>query len=319
MSAAQAPRSLADISVHPVRPEARELIALRGIALALQLERNAAKSLRPGALRTRFRGRGMEFSEVRPYQAGDDIRSIDWKVTARRGRPHTKLFTEERERPVLLAVDLRRSMHFATRGRFKAAQAAVAASLLAWNACRKGDRLGGLVFSEQGAQPVKDRRGDKGALHLIRALMRPGFWEGAAGGDAPAQAALDALHRLRAQAHPGSRIYLLSDLRNLSPAAEHLLADISRHNELVLVMLEDAIDSELPPKGIYPLELDGAFYRLDASNPVVRARHRLRYEAHLARWRKLARHDNIFLMRLDTREEPSGILRRGHREGFDAR
>ena len=107
-----------------IRPSLKELIALSQPAGTVSLLRPTAKALQSGQYLSRFRGRGMEFDEARLYMPGDDVRSLDWRVTARTGRPHTKIFREERERPVFLSVDYRASMFFATRGMYKSAMAA---------------------------------------------------------------------------------------------------------------------------------------------------------------------------------------------------
>ena len=126
----------------PVSVSQPGLIRLNGPARAIALDVLRVNSLQTGAYVSRFRGRGMEFDESRPYQPGDDPRSIDWRVTARSTTAYTKLFREERERPVLIAVDLRSNMHFATRGCFKSVSASRAAALIAWAAHHRGDRLG---------------------------------------------------------------------------------------------------------------------------------------------------------------------------------
>ena len=129
-----------------VRVSVASLLALHHGAGALSLQPRRVRAPGSGGYASPFKGRGMEFDEVRPYAQGDDVRSIDWRVTARSGKPHTKLFREERERAVLLWLDLRPAMFFATRGSFKAVRAAQAAALLGWNTLRHGDRLGALIF-----------------------------------------------------------------------------------------------------------------------------------------------------------------------------
>ena len=126
----------------------KSLIKLRHSAENLPLKVAKVKALQTGEYYSPFKGRGMEFDEVRLYQPGDDIRTIDWRVTARSGKAHTKLFREERERSVILCVDFRRTMYFGTRGAYKSVAAAKAAALFAWSAEHQGDRLGGLLFSE---------------------------------------------------------------------------------------------------------------------------------------------------------------------------
>ena len=118
----------------------------------------------------RSKGRGMEFDEVRHYQTGDDIRAIDWRVTARTGKTHTKLFREELERPVLITTDLSASMHFGSQLLFKSVQAAHLASLVAWHAKNRGDRLGGIVFNQHEHLELKPRSRKEGVLHYLHAL-----------------------------------------------------------------------------------------------------------------------------------------------------
>ena len=115
-------------------------------------------------------GRGMEFAESRPYSPGDDIRSMDWKVTARTGEPHTKIFEEERERPVLLWCDLRPGMFFATRGRFKSVVVTELASLLAWKGWLDGDRIGGVLLTSDQDQQVRPARSKSKILQLLQLL-----------------------------------------------------------------------------------------------------------------------------------------------------
>ncbi len=123
-----------------------------------------------GLMTSRFRGRGIDFAEVRVYQPGDDIRTIDWRVTARTGVAHTKLFQEERERPVLLLVDQSSSMYFGSRVMFKSVLAARTAALLAWAVLERGDRIGGIVFSEHGHREIRPRRNKHAVLRLLNEL-----------------------------------------------------------------------------------------------------------------------------------------------------
>ncbi|MDD5114985.1 MAG: DUF58 domain-containing protein, partial [Methylobacter sp.] len=137
----------------------KTLINLAGPAASLNLQPASIRSRQSGGYVSRFKGRGMEFDETRLYQPGDDIRSIDWRVTARTGKTHTKLFREERERPVFIAVDDRAAMHFATRGVFKSVLAAKLAGLLAWTAQHHGDRMGGQIFSDNSCRELKPQNG----------------------------------------------------------------------------------------------------------------------------------------------------------------
>jgi len=196
----------------------------------------------------------MEFAEVRAYQPGDDVRSIDWRVTARRGKVHTKLFHEERERPVLIALDYRRPMFFATRGRFKAVQASQLAALFAWQAQARGDRIGGFLFSEERILELRPQLGKQAVLQLLRQMVADPAWQREPHKPfAPQQRLAETLLRLQRVARPGSLILLLSDFSQWDDAVEKQLALLSRHCELGLVHCYDPLESELPPAGTYRL------------------------------------------------------------------
>src|SRR5690606_32335945 len=132
----------------PDRVTLERLIALKPAGESLKLTTPRVRALGAGGHLSAFKGRGVEFDESRPYQPGDDLRTMDWRVTARTGKAHTKVFREERNRPVIVWLDLRSSMLFGTRGVYKGVRAAEAAAIIAWSAVANGDRFGGLVFSE---------------------------------------------------------------------------------------------------------------------------------------------------------------------------
>ena len=149
-----------------------ELVALQAADLSLDLRgRRKALTAVAGQHRSSFRGRGIDFDEVRIYQPGDDVRNIDWRVTARTGRVHTKLFREERERPVYLVVDQRESMFFGTQKAFKSVVAARIAALLAWASRDHGDRIGGFLFNDRDVQELRPKEGKKGIQTFFRLLI----------------------------------------------------------------------------------------------------------------------------------------------------
>ena len=199
----------------------------------------------------RSKGRGMEFDEVRHYQNGDDIRAIDWRVTARTGKTHTKLFREEVERPVLIATDLSTSMLFGSRLLFKSVQAAHVASLVAWHAKSRGDRIGGVVFNQTNHTELKPRSRQQGVLHYLHGLVKIHADSLHSAGEKTdrnkaAQAFEQNCARLRQLAKPGSLVYLITDAFNLSDEAIRHLANISRHCELVVCMISDPLEQQLP-------------------------------------------------------------------------
>jgi len=220
---------------------------------------------------SRSKGRGMEFDEVRHYQTGDDIRAIDWRVTARTGKTHTKLFREELERPVLIATDLSASMHFGSQLLFKSVQASHLASLVAWHAKNRGDRLGGIVFNQLEHLELKPRSRKEGVLHYLHALTAMHLSQH--------KSQYSSLHnkvnrtdepnvdnesyfsdncaRIRQVAKPGSLVYLITDAQQLKKtqsvhqqdALRHL-TQISQHCELVVCLIDDPLEQELPTSTI---------------------------------------------------------------------
>lgn len=221
------------------------LINLAQAASKLSLRQPVIKAQESGGYVSRFKGRGMEFDEARLYQPGDDVRSIDWKVTARRGKPHTKLFREEREKPVFISVDNRPAMHFATRGVFKSVLAAQIAALLAWAAQYQGDRIGGQIFSGGECSEFKPKNGKTGVLRLLNALVQ-------ARSSSTNTVTLDrVLSRLVQHARPGSQVYIISDFRGMDDKAETFLAKLAQHCYVVLVMIYDPLEKALPNQGRY--------------------------------------------------------------------
>lgn len=227
------------------------LLNLQGQVRTLYLAKKHIRARHAGLHRSVYKGRGMDFAESRPYQPGDDIRTIDWRVTARSGRVHTKVFEEEREKPVLLWLDLRPSMFFATRGRFKAVIAAEMAALLLWKTLKDGDRIGGILQNSRHVE-LKPSRSRSAALHFLRQLSDMTH-DAVAEKEQPAEHSRTDLQtswtRLRRVAQPGSQVFVLSDFRHSSPTAMRQLAMISRHSQLTLIAIHDPFEANLPQQG----------------------------------------------------------------------
>ncbi len=234
-----------------VLPKQQTLIALSGAAKRLRTPPTQIKAARAGQRLSQFKGRGMEFDEARPYQPGDDIRSIDWKVTARTQKTHTKVFRQERERPVHIWVDNRHAMQFGTKTCFKSVIAAQVATLLAWNTIAQSDRVGGMVFSEQQHDEFRPKMGRSSVLQLIHLLSQATQGQDA---EKSVDALNHALYRLRRTVKPGSLIYLLSDFNDVEDRQLTQIAQLTRHNDVALVHIYDAIEANLPPSGTYYLQ-----------------------------------------------------------------
>ncbi len=305
-------------SDYGIRVTKETLIGLRrqARALSLPLSRPAASPL-TGRHLSRFRGRGMDYQESRHYQPGDDIRNMDWRVTARAGAPHSKLFQEERERPVVLLMELGPSMFFGTRGVFKSVQAARVAALLGWAAVADGNRIGALLFDGEHRE-LSPTGGRRGMLRLIRALIA--YTDPAHGRDdaAPAIGLSAALERLRRVTRPGSLVFLVSDFFSVDTETARHLRYLRRHNDLVALHIADPLELAPPPAGRYGISDGHRTSILDTRSRQV-SRHYADYLArHHARMEELARQARIPLLRLSTAEDPLRVLRAGLHGGMGA-
>ncbi|MGK0499998.1 MAG: hypothetical protein ACJAYG_001643, partial [Oceanicoccus sp.] len=213
-----------------------DLIRARFAAKDLKLtQRRKALSLLAGPNKTNFRGRGIDFEEVRAYQAGDDIRSIDWRVTARSGKPYTKLFQEERERPVLVVTDQRQSMFFGSQQCFKSVTACYLSALIAWAGLQNNDRVGGLVFGNNQHREIRPRRNRQSVLAFMQALLEFNQQLNRDSGlHLNAASELEqALVELRRIARPGSALYIISDFAGFADErVQKQLHQLSRHCEV---------------------------------------------------------------------------------------
>ncbi len=283
----------------------KTLIDLAGPAASLERRRMRYQALQSGAYLSRIKGRGMEFDETRLYQPGDDIRSIDWRVTARTGKTHTKLFREERERPVFISVDYRSPMQFATRGVFKSVQAAKLAALLAWSAQRHGDRVGGQVFSGQGCQELRPGNGKQAVLAFFNCLVQRQNNPDNAG----VQTLRQVVMRLFQHARPGSLVYLISDFRGLDQDIANQLAKLARHCDIVLIQVYDTLETRLPASGRYrftDLHRDVVF---DASDRQRLDQYQRRFQELQLRLQKLAKKMRMVFLQCSTSDDPVQILR----------
>lgn len=241
------------------------LIRLQADARALKLpSARPARARQAGLQHSSQRGRGMAFSEVRLYQPGDDIRSIDWRVTARRQAPHTKLYEEERERPVLLICDLGPTLFFASTGAFKQVRCAQLAAILAWLALSAGDQVGGIVFNGNALTVQRPARRKKSVLRLLDTLASQ---QRTSVDSSAAETTLDtALAEARRVAHTGSRIFVISDFLSISKNSTSLLGALARHNSVSALRVVDPLEQELPKSGRFAIAGTEGPVWFDASN-----------------------------------------------------
>ena len=310
---------------HPdmgVRLTIDELLALRRDALALDLASSyRVSSTLAGGYRSKFRGRGMDFDEVRPYLPGDDIRNIDWRVTARTGKAHTKLFREERERPVFLLIDQSKHLFFGSRNAFKSVIAARATSLLVWASITAGSRIGAVLFDESGHLEHRPSGRRRDALALLKKITSrhnkllndiesgqntdPNELNRSSSGKS---AFAESLSRLRRLAKPGSLIYIFSDFRAIDDDCKRHISRLSQHNEIQSYLLTDPMDTQLPPPGNYSLTDGTNISRINTSASLMRTEYASAEQRRIEVLSNYLKQQRILLQPLSTTDDLGIVL-----------
>jgi uncharacterized protein (DUF58 family) len=236
-------------------PDFNDLIALGDQKLNIaHPSLRSVKSTALGGHRSFFRGVGLEFDSVREYVPGDDIRSIDWRVTARTGSPHLKVFKEERERHVVICVDMNATMRFGTKNTFKSVQAARITALLGWGAIAQQDRVSICFFGDvpEGIQLFAPRRSKKSFCSVLKKLSEP-----------PVEShhvhLSEALQYISKRVHTGSLIYLVSDFMDIDKTFEQeaCVSQISKKCDVVFIGVNDQADKLIYPMGVIGLQERG--------------------------------------------------------------
>ena len=260
-----------------------------------------------GSNRSSFRGSGMEFDEVRLYQAGDDERAIDWRVTARTGTVHTKLFHEERERPVLLLVDLRSNMQFGTRVQFKSTLAARIAARLAWAAIDSGDRVGGFLSTPSGTSTFPIRRGTSATMTFLKGMAEATHLHTEAGDEAPLHVTID---RLRQVSRPGTLVYIISDFVDCNEQTQRAIRRLALHAHVTNIMLFDPLETSLPSNADYRVSDGSGVVSLGAVGKAALLNHSHDFEARRQRIETLSRQRGMAFLAIATHDDANTALRR---------
>ncbi len=286
---------------------ASELIALKSRcnALSLPMHRPSVSAL-AGAYRSRFRGRGVDFEESRAYLPGDDIRNMDWRVTARTGKPHTKIFQEERERPVLVVVDAGASLYFGTRTRLKSVAAGQLAASIAWAAVRRGDRIGAFLFAGDKHRELRPAGGRRGAMRVIQGLVDWLNPEKEQQGQVPLSAALE---RVRHTVRPGSLVLIISDFFNLDEQCHRHLSRLRQHNDVIGCQIMDPAEQFLPV-GRFPISDGEHCAMLDTHQATSRRQFDLMSAQHGELPRRMFQRHKCGWMVLNTTDDPVEVLGR---------
>ena len=248
----------------------QQLIQLKASARGFSfLPRQPVQSLLAGRHASRLRGRGLAFEEVRHYNQGDDVRTIDWKATARLRSPHVRVYSEERERPVLLVVDQRCTMFFGSRRTMKSVAAAELCALAAWKTLSSGDRVGGIVFNDHQIINLKPQRSQTAVLRLLHEVTLMNQMLAAAPDTRPANVSLNqALQAAARRAVHDFLVVVISDLHGANQQTQQIATQLAAHNDVLIVAVYDPLGAALQGKpgmiastdhGLCTLPTDRAF------------------------------------------------------------
>ncbi|MFT4768492.1 MAG: hypothetical protein ACI8RN_001629 [Glaciecola sp.] len=271
------------------------------------LPRQPVQSILTGRHGSRLRGRGLNFEELRHYQPGDDIRSMDWKVTNRTGKPHVRVYTEERERRVHLLVDQRVSMFFGSQNAMKSVVAAEVAALAAWRVLSSGDRLGGLIFDDHDCYTIPPRRSRDSVVDMLSRLVKTNAAL-AAGQPSKAQQLNVAMDNLARRLSHDALVIYIGDGFGWDDRSDELLKQMSMHNDVIVINIFDPAEIELPrldelivSDGEMQIAVSGNRARLDE-------RFRASYNEHVEHMHKVLRRYGLPRIAVNAAEDPVNQL-----------
>ncbi|WOJ96303.1 DUF58 domain-containing protein [Congregibacter brevis] len=271
------------------------------------LPRQPVRSILTGRHGSRLRGRGLNFEELRHYRPGDDIRTMDWKVTNRTGKPHVRVYTEERERRVHLLIDQRVSMFFGSQRAMKSVVAAEIAALAAWRVLSSGDRLGGVIFDDHDCYTIPPRRSRDSVMEMLSRLAKTNAAL-AAGQPSQASQLNVAMNNLARELSHDALVIYIGDGFGWNDRSDELLKQMSMHNDVIVINVFDPAEVELPrldelivSDGEMQIAVSGNRARLDES-------FRESFNEHVAHMQDVLRRYGLPLINIDCAEDPMNQL-----------
>jgi len=294
-----------------LQPRLDDLLELRHRARTLGMaSHHLVNSSFSGLYASVFRGQGLNFEEVREYREGDDIRNMDWKVTARTGEPHLKVFREERERSVMLCVDKGAHMNFGTRKTFKSVQAARAAALVGWAANNLHDRVGGVLFGGDGRdnsyfRPTKDRRA---LWRLLKTLAT----QTSGTTQSPPELLSEILRQAARGIGTGGLVFVIADFNREHADLLPELTQLRQRHGVVLVPVDDVADREIPEMGDVMFRApDGELLTVNTADESGRRAYRDAWEKRRENLVQIANNCGCALIPVDTTEDVHAAMVRG--------
>jgi uncharacterized protein (DUF58 family) len=280
-----------------------DLLTLRLKAKKLKLcSRVNTSSQFSGGKKSLFKGRGIDFEEVRPYAFGDDVRSIDWRVTARKMKPHTKIFQEEREKPHIIILDQSLSMLFGSSNYLKSVAACHCAAVLAWAVLKNGDRIGGVIFNNDNLIEIKPKRSQKSIVNLLNhaAEMSKSLLTTQITEDANTHYMNKALRHARRVAKSGNQLFIISDFYSIDDEMEASISKLSKHNQLMLILVYDVLEQQLPKPALYSISNGEQLSQVNTANKKLKHAFTKIYEQRQQRITNLAEKYGIAIISIDS-------------------
>ena len=272
------------------------------------LPRQPVHSILAGTHASRLRGRGLNFDELRNYLPGDDIRAMDWKASLRTGKPHVRIYTEERDRPAFLVVDQRRGMFFGSQVRMKSLVAAELGALTAWRALAQGDRVGALVFNDEEVRVTRPERSRRNVLRILHDIVDmnrklvPG----------PSNPLMlnQVLERLLRLASHDSLIAIIGDFAGADPRSRQLATLMARHNDVIAALVYDPLERTLPQRGNLVFAEGDRRLEFAATDSAMRGSFEKEFIDRVARTKQLLLQRSIPCLEIDTLNDPTDQVRR---------
>lgn len=296
---------------HGVYADLTELVKLEFKAAGFSfLPRQPVHSILAGRHASRLRGRGLNFEEIRRYLPGDDIRNMDWRVTARMRKPHVRVYTEERDRPCLLVVDQRRGMFFGSRRRMKSVAAAELAALAVWRVFLSGDRVGAVVFNDEEVIEIPPHRSRRRVMEILNAIVRMNHALGREDTPPSAPGMINrALQRAARLARHDCLVGLIAGAGGADEESVEHSTRIAAHNDMIVAYVYDPLEQSLPPASGLILSQEGRQLEVDGGDSRLQRGFETQFHERMDWFRRITRQRETPLLPVSTGRDVAEQLR----------
>lgn len=281
----------------------RELMEMEQHArhFSLLARQQKVKSILGGKHASKLRGRGLDFEEVRQYVKGDDIRNIDWKVTARTQKAHTRVFSEEKEKPALIVVDQSKSMFFGSTKRTKSVVAAELAALLAFRVLKQGDRVGGVVFADRGIDVLLPKRDRRNILRFLEKIVQRNHELEHSAPISFEESLHETMRKIRNIVTHDFLVVIISDFHRYAPEVIKFISQVAQHNDVILAKIYDPLEKDIPDTKFVAGDVDTQI-TVDGTSKTIRSRFDEGFESDFQSFQDLMKKHRIPVFSIHTSE-----------------